>query len=209
MEPSGPQVPKTLDTDLLGRGAGPYFAAVDPAGGAPRHRGHRPRGGAARRPGRHAGLVRSRSHPRELGAVTAEISDLCRRYGSATWSATATRASGFARRSATHAWGTGRPPGRRPRRTANWSLSLWPASSTSGTPGVASGTSLSRAPIIRPAERDRSPTGAHDDHVNALALAVAHALRSRSRDTEFDETDRPEGSSSGSHGAVLHRNWMT
>jgi hypothetical protein len=38
------------------------------------------------------------------------------------------------------------------------------------------------------------PTGAHDDHANALALAVAHALRSRSRDAEFDENDRPEGS---------------
>jgi hypothetical protein len=38
------------------------------------------------------------------------------------------------------------------------------------------------------------PTGTHDDHANALALAVAHALRSRSRDTEYDENDRPEGS---------------
>jgi hypothetical protein len=37
------------------------------------------------------------------------------------------------------------------------------------------------------------PSGAHD-HANVLALAVAHALRSRSRATEFDENDRPEGS---------------
>ena len=45
------------------------------------HGGHRPRGGAPHRPGRHAGLVGLPVAPARARAVTAEIADLCRRYG--------------------------------------------------------------------------------------------------------------------------------
>ena len=138
----------------------------------------------------------SRLQPLELGAVTAEIADLCRRY----------RVS--------HVVGD--------RYAAEWvrqafrdaRLAYWAAPWTKAEayrelePLLVAGQLdlLEHPELLRelrclerryyPGGRIAidHPTGAHDDHANALALAIAHALRSRTRDAEFDENDRPEGS---------------
>jgi len=138
----------------------------------------------------------SRLRPLELGAVTAEIADLSRRYG-----VSHVVGDRYAAEWVRQAFGNAR-------------LAYW-ASPWTKTEAyrelepllVAGQLDLLEHPQLlrelRCLERRYHPggrividhpTGAHDDHANALALAVAHALRSRSRDTEFDENDRPEGS---------------
>ena len=179
-------------------GAGPYFAAVDPSGGGSdaftvaivHTEGPRIVQDVMR------GWSGSRSRPLELAAVTAGIADLCRRYGvsyvlgdryAAEWVRQAFRDARLAY------WAA-------PWTKAEAYRELEPLL-VAGQLDLLEHPELLRE--LRCLERRYHPggriaidhpSGAHDDHANALALAVAHALRSRSRDTEFDENDRPEGS---------------